>query len=56
MILGVFEQLCNLVINISGFIREVPGHMVLSLHQYCLLDVNTDRISTSYRNEKAKCS
>ena len=42
--------------NISGFVSEVPGQVVLSLHDFRLLDANADRISTSHRNEKAKLS
>ena len=53
----VSEQLYQFVpVNISGFVSEVSGQVVLSLHDFRLLDANADRISTPHRNEKAKLS
>ena len=53
----VSEQLYQFVpVNISGFVSEVSGQVVLSLHDFRLLDANADRISTSHHNKKANLS
>ena len=48
------EQVFKVVENFSGLVSEVPGQVVLLLHEFCLRDINTDRIATSDRNKKGK--
>ena len=38
--------------DILAVIFEVPGHLVLSLYDLCVYDINADRIPTPYCNDK----